>query len=171
MAAKRPATKKQAVKKAGDAKKGKAVPSAAAVAAFVGVTLTKRMTPAQIGALLKALPGYVNVLDDAAELYEEDGKVLAIKGVTAAGLLATKAEQKTLVAQEAAAETVYRSIYEQRLVADDRGIDMLRKIARRVGALSEDDPTLIPRWKPVLDFLAQFQGGRPPKAVPPAESK
>jgi hypothetical protein len=157
------------VKKGNGAGSGDALRSPEDVATFLGVGLTKRMKPAEVAALKKALPGYVNVLDDAAEQYDKDAKVLAIKGVSAAELLAIKATQKALAEREAVAEAVYRSIYEQRLAADDRGIDMLRKIARRVGALAEDDPTLPIRWKSVLDFLAQFQGGGRPSTPDPAE--
>ena len=48
---------------------------------------------------------------------------------------------------------------------------MLQKIARRIDALTEDDQGLPIRWKPVLDFLAQFRGGRPRGATDDPRAK
>ncbi len=41
-----------------------AVPTAAQLAAALGAKITARLTTAQIRSLVKAPPGYVNVLDD-----------------------------------------------------------------------------------------------------------
>ncbi len=63
---------------------------------------------------------------------------------------------------------VYRSVYEQRLQADDVAMKMLEKVARRVSALKEDDATLTVRYKMLLDFLGTFRNGGAKPA--PAES-
>ncbi len=85
----------------------------------------------------------------------------------------THAAQKDLAAREAVVEIVFRSIYEQRMQVDSRGMDMLLKISRRVDALTEEDPELPVRWKFLQDFLREFRtGGRKPapptSTTPPA---
>lgn len=137
-------------------------PSTKTIAAALGVTLTAPMKTAQVQSLRKATPGYVNVLDDAAAQLGKDAGALALKDITPAALLATKAEQKRLAAREDVAQVVYRSIYEQRLALDDRGMKMLDKIARRVNAMAEDDPELLARWQFLTDYLAEFRPGRGP---------
>ena len=66
---------------------------------------------------------------------------------------------------EGVAETLYRSIYEQRLQTDDQAIGMLQKIARRVDALTEDDPGLPDRWRFLMDFLGEFRRGDRPVPI------
>lgn len=143
------------------AKAAGAAPTAAALAAFLGVRITPRLTTPQVRKLLKPLPGYVNVLDDAADQYEIDADVLAASGVSATALRDIKARQRALAKREAVAEQVYVSVYQQRMQVDDEAIGMLRKITRRIAALAEDHPDLRVDWKNVLDFMAQFSPGRP----------
>jgi hypothetical protein len=148
-----------------------AAPSAKGLAAVLGVTLKTPMKTAQIQSLRKATPGYVNVLDDAAAQLADDAGLLGLKDVTADALLATKKEQRALAAKEAVAEAVHRAIYEQRLVVDDRGMKMLDKIARRVNAMTEDDPDLPTRWKFLLDYVGEFRPGRGPAKAATAPAK
>jgi hypothetical protein len=138
-------------------------PTVAELAAMFGVTVEKPMRPEEIWRLRKPLPGYVAVLDDVAQLLEDEGEALQIQGVTPAELLAAQADQKYLAAREAVLYAVYRSVYEQRLRVDDRAMKMLEKIARRLNALAEDDATLKTRWKILLDFLASFRSSGPQK--------
>lgn len=157
MAGKKGSGKKKAkVRATGTKAKAAPVPTAAETAAFLGAKMTKALTPAQVKSLLKPLPGYTNVLDDAAAQYEEDGSILAVKGVSASALLDVKARQRDLSKREEIAKEVHRSLYEQRMQADDEGIGMLRGIGRRINALAEDHPELLTNWKSVLDFLAEF---------------
>jgi hypothetical protein len=107
----------------------------------------------------------VGLLDDVAKQLRSDSATLNIKDVTPEALLAVQEEQKQLAGCEVIAETVYRSIYEQRLMADDRAMAMLLKVARRVEALTEDDANLPARWKFLREFLAEFRPGRPSKPV------
>ncbi len=160
-------------KKAGKAKAKQAparrVITAQALAEVVGVALKPPLRTDQVNRLRKALPGYVSVLDDAADQLADD-PTLRLPDVKPADLLAAKEEQRALSAREAVLETVYRSVYYQRLQVDDRAIGMLQKIARRVEALAEDDPDLRARWKFLRDFLATFRPGQGKKAAPPGET-
>jgi hypothetical protein len=181
MAAKKKVPTSTSPKSAGKAGKkastGAKPPTQAELAAMFGVTVKTPLRAEEIWRLRKALPGYVAVLDDAAQLLEDEGEALQIAGVTPAELLAAQADQKYLAGREAVLYGVYRSVYEQRLQVDDRAMKMLEKIARRVNALAEDDPTLKTRWKILLDFLATFRSGGAPKgeadttapAAPPEE--
>ena len=108
------------------------------------------------------LEGRVSILDDIAELLEEDAAELNLKDVTPAALLDAQARQKALAAREAVLEAAYMSSYHQRLVVDDEAVGMLRAIARRVQSRAEENPELPIRYKAMLDFLASFQGGRKP---------
>lgn len=138
------------------------IPTAKAVADFVGLTLKPALTTVNVQRLRRALPGYVSILDDIAELLEEDAAELNIKDVTPAALLDAQARQKALAAREAVLEAAYMSSYHQRLVVDDEAVGMLRAIARRVQSRAEENPDLPIRYKAMLDFLASFQGGRKP---------
>jgi hypothetical protein len=140
------------------------------VAALLNVPFTKPLTPAQISRLRKALPGYVGTLDDSAKQLEEDLEVLGLKDVSPERLLEVHAAVTDLMAKEAVAEAVYTSIYHQRMLLDDEGMGMLLKVARRINAVSEDDPALTARWRTLLNFLGGFRkGGRRPKGDAPPE--
>ena len=139
------------------------VPGSKQVAEFVGLTLKPTLKAAQIQRLKRALPGYVSLLDDVAELIADDGDELRLKDVTPAALLDAQARQKELSAREAVLYGAYLSAYHQRLMVDDEAIGMLRAIARRVQSRAEENPDLPIRYKAMLDFLASFAGG--PKAA------
>ncbi len=143
------------------------VPTAQAFAAMIGAKITPRLATAQVRALVKAPPGYVNVLDDAADQYEIDEGTLRVKDVSADALRALKAAQKLLAKREAVAQEVYRSLYEQRLQLDSQAMKMLQAIGRRIAAMKPDHPELGVDWKSVTDFLAEYHPGRP-AAPPPA---
>lgn len=145
-----------------------AVPSAGKVAEHLGVELKPRLTTERIRHMRRALPGYIGLLDDTARQLEADGEELDLADLLPADLLAVQREQQELAAREAVAETVYRSVYEQRLEADDRGMAMLQRIARRVTALAGEDPSLLARWKFLMDFLGTFRPGAPPRKPAPA---
>jgi hypothetical protein len=148
------------------------IPAAKAVAAFVGLTLKPALTSVKIRRLRRALPGYVNMLDDIAELLEEDAAELNLKEVTPAALLDAQARQKDLASREAVLEAAYISAYHQRLTVDDEAVGMLRALARRIQSRAEESPELPIRYKAMLDFLAKFGGGRKPgkgAAAAPAE--
>jgi hypothetical protein len=157
------------IKKATRRTTAAAAPTSKQLADFLGVVITKPLTTAQIQKLLKALPGYVNVLDDAADQYAEDGDLLRVKDVSASALEDLKAKQRDLARREAVAHEVYRSVYEQRLAVDNDAMAMLRSITRRIAALSDDHPELRTNWKNVLDFMAQFSppGKKPSAPTPP----
>ncbi|XXT18493.1 hypothetical protein WME94_50515 [Sorangium sp. So ce429] len=157
-------------KKAGAAraaKKAKVI-SAGELAALVGIAYKPTLKTSEVQRLRRALPGYVNLLDDVAELVEEDADVLRVKDVSPADLLRVQAAHKELSAREAVLEAVYMSAYHQRLVLDHEGIGMLQKVARRITALAEDHPDMPLRYKSLLDFLSTFRGGgRPAKGAAP----
>ena len=67
------------------------VPTAKAVAEFVGLTRKPLLAAVKIQRLRRALPGYVNMLDDIAELIEKDAAELNLKDVTPAALLEAQA--------------------------------------------------------------------------------
>ncbi len=142
------------------------VPLPDELAASLGVTIHPALKPEQIRRLRKALPGYVGLLDDVAALLREDAGNFEVAGVTPEALLCAQAQQKFLAAREGVAQAVYRSVYEQRLQADDQAMKMLEKVARRVSALKEDDATLPIRYKMLLDFLATFRRNGA-KSTPP----
>src|SRR5579862_6250036 len=152
------AAKKKTAKKAPasrPAAHGKEV-TAKHLADMLGVKLTKNLDKHAIHALRKALPGYDEKLDHAAKQLGFDAKVLAIAGVTPEALAKAHAEHKHLAALEQVAGAVFRSIHEQRLLVDDAAIDMLERIARRVGALAEDHADLLVHWKFLRDYLSAF---------------
>lgn len=138
------------------------IPAAREVAEFVGLTLKPALTSVKIQRLRRALPGYVNMLDDIAELLNEDVDELNLKEVTPAALLDAQARQKDLASREAVLEAAYMSAYHQRLTVDDEAVGMLRAIARRIQSRAEESPDLPIRYKAMLDFLAKFGGGRKP---------
>lgn len=156
----------------GAAKSGttsKAPLTSTALAALLDVKITKRLDTTAVRKLRKALPGYSNMLDDVAALLEEDAALLNLRDVRPADLLAAQARLKELSAKEGVVEAVYRSVYEQRLQADDQAMGMLLKIVRRIETASEDDPDVRMRWKSVLDFLSKFRRG--PSAPAPVEDE
>lgn len=156
-----------AAKKTNNKKKTPApLPTASDLAATFGVKLQKPLSKDTIWRFRKPVPGYVALLDDAAQLLKDEGAALQIPDVTPADMLAAQEEQKFLAAREAVLYSVYRSVYEQRLQTDDRAMKMLEKLARRVNALAEDDATLKTRWKVLLDFLSTFRPGAPTKGEP-----
>jgi hypothetical protein len=137
------------------------------VAAIFGVTIQKKLTTKQVQRLRRPLPGYVNMLDDAADKLEADADLIKVKGVSPEALRQAKTDQTFLADREAIAEALHRSIYEQRMIVDDHAVEMLQKIARRIEAESEDNPSLPLRWKALLAYLASFRGGgRPAKSEP-----
>jgi len=146
------AVKKKA-KKASSAKKAK-VPTAVQLAGFLELKLTKELTPKQVSGLRKALPGYASLLDNAADTLG-DGS-LTLKDVSAESLRATQTTRADLLAREQVLYRVWRSAYHQRLQADDEAMGALQKIARRVDALSEDEPDLLDEWKFLTDFFKTF---------------
>ncbi|WP_437482628.1 hypothetical protein WME75_41235 [Sorangium sp. So ce1014] len=151
-------------------KKAKVI-SAGELAALVGVAYKPTLKTSEVQRLRRALPGYINLLDDVAELVEEDADVLRVKDVGPDDLLRVQAAHKELSAREAVLEAVYMSAYHQRLVLDHEGIGMLQKIARRISALAEDHPDMPLRYKSLLDFLSTFRGGgRPAKGAAPSEA-
>lgn len=161
---------KTAAKKSGSAqatKKAKVI-GAGELAALVGIAYKPTLKTSEVQRLRRALPGYINLLDDVAELVEEDADVLRVKDVSPEDLLRVQAAHKELSAREAVLEAVYMSAYHQRLVLDHEGIGMLQKVARRITALAEDHPDMPLRYKSLLDFLSTFRGGgRPAKGAAP----
>lgn len=147
--------------------KGKlGLPTPEQLATSLGITITPALKPDQSRRLRRALPGYVGLLDDVADLLEADAGTFEVPGVTPAALLEAQAHQKFLSVREGVAKAVLRSIYEQRLQGDDVAMKMLEKVARRVSALKEDDASLAVRYKLLLDFLSTFRpGGGKPAAV------
>jgi hypothetical protein len=133
--------------------------TASALATMLGVKLTAPLSTVQTRRLLKALPGYVGLLDDAAAQLDADASLLNLKGVTGAALLALKTQQKFLAARESVSELVYRSIYEQRLGTDSDAMTALYAINKRVLAMKSEDPDLAARWAFLADFLRNFHPG------------
>ena len=159
-----PAKKKAAKPAKSQKKTGKASAktgdkTAADVAAFVGVKIQKPLDPEKTRGFRKALPGYMPMLEDVAKALKKESVDLGIGDVTPAALADAHDELERLHAIEDVLQPVYRSVYEERLALDDKAIGMLHKITRRVGALSEDEPTLLNRWRFLRDFLAHFHGG------------
>ena len=135
------------------------------LADLLGVKLTKRLDTPAVRRLRKALPGYVNMLNDVATMLERDSVLLNLRDVRPDELLDLQARHEHLSAREDLVEVVHRSIYEQRLQVDDEAMGKLFKIARRIESMAEDDPGVRLRWKSVLDFLAKFRRGG--SAAPP----
>lgn len=141
-------------------------PTADQLCQLLGVTLVDVLEPAQIQRLRRPLPGYASQLDDAAAALATDAKLLALKDLTPARLLAVKERVAHLSDREAVVQRVARNLYEQRMVADDEAIGMLQKLARRVEAVSEDYPELLDRWRFLRDFLATFRATGPRTRAP-----
>ena len=131
-----------------------AVPKPEALAAQLGVKLTKELTGKQAQSLRKGLPGFASQLDNAAEALE--ASKLPVKDITPDSLRDVQTRRSELLAREQVLYRVWRSVYHQRLVADDEAMGMLQKLVRRVEALSEDDPSLEDDWKVILDFFKTF---------------
>ena len=138
-----------------------AVPTADKLAEVLGVAYTASLDPRIVRAFRKPLPGYVTVLDDAAELVARDGVALGATGVTPSLLISLKAQRQHLAACEAVVDRLARSVYEQRMQVDDAAIGALQKVARFVRLLADDDATLLERWASVLAYLQVFTPGRP----------
>jgi hypothetical protein len=134
-------------------------PTASALASSLGVTIAAALTPAQIRSLVRALPGYVGLLDDVATQLDEDASLLNLKGVTSASLLQLQTKQKFLAARESVSELVYRTIYEQRLQVDSSAMTALYAINKRVDAMKGEDPDLAARWSFLGAFLKKFHPG------------
>lgn len=130
------------------------------------MTLKPALPSVKIQRMRRALPGYVNLLDDVAELVAEDQSELKLEEGTAATLLDLQRRQKDLSAREAVLQAAYISAYHQRLGVDDEGMGMLQQIARRIQSRAEENPDLLLRYKSLLDFLGTFRGGGRPKKEP-----
>lgn len=153
------------------AAKGPAFTSPRELAGALGITLKPPLTPKQVRRLRKPLPGYAATLHDTAEQVATDGPALGLPEGTAEELTDMQRRYKELRANETLLETVYRSVYYQRLLLDDEAMGTLLRIARRVQSRAEENPQLPLRWSTLLDFLGAFrEGGRAPVVVetPPA---
>lgn len=155
-----------------EAAKGPAFTSPRELAAALGVTLKPPLKPNQVRRLRKPLPGYAATLNDTAELVATDGAALGLPEGEAEELFDMQRRYKALRTNETVLETVYLSVYYQRLLLDDEAMGALQRIARRVQSRAEEDPQLPLRWSTLLDFLGAFRkNGRAPVAVeapPPA---
>ena len=148
--------------------KGPALTSPAALAEALGVELKPTLKPNQMQRLRRALPGYAGLLDDVAELLERDGDGLGFGDVRPDELLDLQRRYKDLRASETLLETVYLSVYHQRLQVDDVAMGLLQRIVRRVQSRMEEDPQMPLRWGILLDFMGAFRkGGRAPAPVEP----
>ncbi|MSP60875.1 MAG: hypothetical protein EXR72_11130 [Myxococcales bacterium] len=136
-------------------------PTSHDLAEHLGVELTQRLKPVEVLRLRKALPGYVGLLDGVADQLGEDSAALNLGEVHPAELLSLQDEHRMLSHLESVAQEVHRSIYEQRLLVDDRAMELLQKISRRVNSRAEENPELLQRWKFLRDFLATYYPGRP----------
>jgi hypothetical protein len=136
----------------------------------MGITYKRPLKAAEVQRLRRALPGYVNLLDDIAELLDADADLLRVKDISPADLLRIQSDNKDLGDREVVLQAVYMSAFHQRLQLDYEGIGMLQKIARRVQALAEDHPNLRLRYRSLLDFLVTFRGGGRPAKAPPEQS-
>lgn len=136
-------------------------PTAAEVAQSLGVTMKPALTPVQVQRLRKALPGYVGLLDDTAELLARDAGALNVTDLSPDDLLAMQAEHRKLAAAEATLKAALESVYHQRMQLDSDAMGAMQKLARRVQSRAEEAPELPVRWKTLLDFLGTFRtGGR-----------
>lgn len=142
------------------------VPGPQAVADFMGLTHKPALPAVKIQRMRRALPGYVNLLDDVAELVAEDHGELKLEEGMAATLLDLQRRQKDLSAREAVLQAAYVSAYHQRLSVDDEGMGMLQQIARRIQSRAEENPDLLLRYKSLIDFLGTFRGGGRTKKEP-----
>jgi hypothetical protein len=132
-----------------------AIVGPAALAQVLGVTLNEPLDPARVASLRRALPGANAMLHAAAKALEGETVALDLRDVTTASLRRTAERREHVHALEDIARAVYRSLHEERLLLDDAATTQLQKIARRAGALSEDHPEILKRWRFLRDFLAQ----------------
>jgi hypothetical protein len=152
--------------------KAPAFTSPRALADALGVTLQPLPKPNEVQRLRKPLPGYAASLDDVADLLEHDADALGFRDLTPDHLLDLQRRHAALRRNEVLLETVYQSVYYQRLRLDDEAMGLLQRIARRVQSRAEEDPQMPLRWGTLLDFLGAFRkGGRTAAPAPaPAEA-
>lgn len=147
------------------------LPTASELAGQLGITLEPTLKANEVHRLRKALPGYAGLLDDVAELLAHDAGGLNFAEASPEHLLELQRKHKELRAREAVLESVYGSVFHQRLRIDDEAMGLLQKLARRVHSRAEEDPHLVARWQLLLDFLGTFrQGRRPAKEEAPVST-
>jgi hypothetical protein len=139
------------------------------LAGSLGVELKPPLKTNQVVRLRRALPGYVNALDNTAELLEQDGAVLGFDEATPARLVDMQRRYKKLRTAETLLETVHQSVYHQRLQLDDEAMGLLQSIVRRVQSRAEEDPQMPLRWGALLDFMGAFRKGGGRAAPAPVE--
>lgn len=134
------------------------LPDAASLLARFGCELREPLDPRHIRRFRRSLPGYASVLETAAKFLAAEDTRPPLPGVTVADIKALEAHRASLVAAEAVLQTAYRSVYEERLALDDRGVGYLRRLWRAVARAESRE--LENHWGFLRAFLGTFQGGR-----------
>jgi len=126
------------------------------------------LTPAEIKALYKSLPGYQAVTDDTARLAEKYGQTLNLEPGVLDDLNQGLADVHRLEPAERVLEKLYLSIYHQRLQATSRCMGGMYDTARRIRDFAEAYPEIAEEGRFLLDFMKAFKPGRKKEKKKPA---
>nr|VFK37951.1 MAG: hypothetical protein BECKTC1821E_GA0114239_1001163 [Candidatus Kentron sp. TC] len=130
------------------------------ISKLLNVEYLPPLSPSEIKALYKALPGYQAVTDDTARLVEKHGRTLNLDPAVLADLDQGLADVHRLEPAERALEKLYLSVYHQRLQATSRCMGGMYDTARRVRDFAEAYPGIAEESKFLLDFMKAFRPGR-----------
>ncbi len=135
------------------------VPTAAQIAAFVGVPLAKPLSAEQSRRLIKPMPGYHAVMDNVAANLREDNDILELSYDP------EEVEQRLARAADLAVRNgllyqVGAGSDGARQVEDGFLMKVLLDCVRRINEESQTHPELLAKWKPILDFVRKNRPGR-----------
>jgi hypothetical protein len=142
-----------------------AIPTAAEIAAFVGVKLGSALRPKAVQQLLKPVPGYRAVIDNVAAYLDEDNDVLKLK-YDETEIMSRLANAKDLSARANVLQTVWVGVDADRQVEDSYLMKVLLDAVKRVREQSGAHPELLVKWAEVLEFVKKYRPGRSPVAAP-----
>lgn len=130
------------------------------VAELLHVAILPPLDGSEAQALLKSLPGYQAVADDAARFVAKHDAVLRLGDDVYAGLQDGLADVLRLEPVELLLEKLRLSVYHQRLQATDRCMEALYDTTRRIRDFAEAYPEIAEEGQFLLDFMKAFKPGR-----------
>jgi hypothetical protein len=139
--------------------KGESQMSIETLAKQLGVTYDKDIAEKGAKGLLRELPGYTAIADDAAELLSKHGKTLKLEAGKKE-LEEALALVKKLSPIESQLEKLYQSIYYQRLNATHEVMQILFDSSRRIREFSNAYPEIAEEAGFLLNFMKTFRPGR-----------
>ena len=137
------------------------LPTLEELTAFLGLSTKTQQLPSKN--LLRELPGYQNVVDNALALYQKHKGDLRLPEEVGKLLEEGMQDVEHLEARERLLKQLYEATYAQRLEATSRCMDGLYQLTRRIREFSSAFPEIFQEAEPILKFMKTFRPGRKQK--------